>query len=165
MEFTEELRREYRRMFRSLAVRPERAATVPRLVRGMIAHRHRYERAGAPAGVPWWFVAILHELEAARSFHPRAGWEGRAAEVLTRRGLADVGGWSITRALYRFERLDGFGYRSFGVASPYLWSFSQFYERGEFAAYGEFDPDAVSRRCGAGVLLRALVDDGHVALV
>jgi lysozyme family protein len=168
MEFSEALRREYRRMFRSLAVRPERRAIVPQVVRSLVAHRRRYERAGAPVGVPWWFVAILHDLEGARSFHrpePSRTWAQSATEGLMRRGLADVGGWSITRALYRFERLDGFGYRSLDVASPYLWSFSQHYERGQFAADGAFHAHQVSRGCGAGVLLRTLVDHGHVAFV
>jgi lysozyme family protein len=167
-EFTEDLRREYRRMFRSLAVRPERRAIVQQVVDSLVAHRRRYERAGAPVGVPWWFVAILHDLEDARSFHrvePSRTWAQSATDALTRDGLADVGGWSITRALYRFERRDGFGYRRRAVASPYLWSFSQHYERGAFVADGVFDPELVSRRCGAAVLLRTLVDGGHVARV
>ena len=82
-----------------------------------------------------------------------------------RRGLADVGGWSITRALYRFEHLEGFGYRPLDVPSPYLWSFSQHYERGAFSSEGVFEPELVSRQCGAAVLLRTLVDHGQVALL
>jgi lysozyme family protein len=168
MEFTEEVRREYRRMFRSLVVRPERRAIVGQIAGSLVARRRRYERAGAPVGVPWWFVAILHELEAARSFHtrePSRTWEKSTTDALTRHGLADVGNWSITRALYRFERHDGFGYRRLAVPSPYLWSFSQHYERGQFAADGAFHAHQVSRGCGAGVLLRTLVDHGHVAFV
>jgi lysozyme family protein len=168
MEFSEALRREYRRMFRSLTVRPERRAIVPQVVRSLVAHRRRYERAGAPVGVPWWFVAILHDLEGARSFHrpePSRTWAQSATEGLMRRGLADVGGWSITRALYRFEHLEGFGYRPLDVPSPYLWSFSQHYERGAFSSEGVFEPELVSRQCGAAVLLRTLVDHGQVALL
>ena len=61
-----------------------------------------------------------------------------ARDALTFDGLADDGGWSISRALFRFERFNGFGYRNsmIDIPSPYLWSFSQHYRKGKFASDG-----------------------------
>ena len=47
-----------------------------------------------------------------------------------------------------------------GRPTPYLWSFSKLYEKGKYVADGRFDPEAVSKQCGAAVMIRALVDRG-----
>ena len=62
--------------------------------------------------------------------------------------------------LYLLEKYNGFGYRNMGKATPYLWSFSNLYEKGKYVADGRFDPEAVSKQCGAGVMLKALLDQG-----
>jgi lysozyme family protein len=186
MQFTPALRREYRRLFRSAKVRPERERVVREIVDSLVAHQRRYERVGRPLGVPWWFVAIIHDLEASRNFHthlhngdplthktvhvpagrppgnPPFTWAESARDALIFDGLAHAVDWSIGHALFRFEAFNGFGYRTHGIKSPYLWSFSQHYRRGKFAADGVFDADLVSQQCGAGVLLRVMVDQGHV---
>jgi lysozyme family protein len=189
MDFTPELRREYRRRFRTARVRPERKALVQQIVDSLVAHKSRYERAGGPIGVPWWFVAIVHSLEASQNFHthlhngdPLSGrtvhappgrppgeppftWVESARDALTFQRLANVGGWSFSRALFRFEGYNGFGYRksTINIPTPYLWSFSQHYTRGKFVADNVYDPNAVSQQCGAAVLLRTMVDQGIVA--
>jgi lysozyme family protein len=61
--------------------------------------------------------------------------------------------------LYRLEAYNGFGYRRKGVPSPYLWSFCNLYERGKYVADGQYDPNAVSKQCGAGVMLKKLKDE------
>jgi lysozyme family protein len=43
------------------------------------------------------------------------------------------------------------------VPTPYLWSFSSLYEKGKFVADGVFDPAAVSKQCGAAVMLKAVL--------
>jgi lysozyme family protein len=189
MDFTPDLRREYRRLFRTATVRPERKALVKQIADSLAAHKSRYQRAGDPIGVPWWFVAIIHSLEASQNFHthlhngdplshqtvhvpagrplgdPPFTWVESARDALTFDGLADVGGWSISRGLYRFERFNGFGYRksTINIPSPYLWSFSEHYKRGKFASDGVYDPKLISQQCGAAVLLRTMVDESIVA--
>ena len=188
MEFTPHLRDEYRHLFQTCKVNPQRKALVDKTVAALVAHKDRYEHAGHPVGVPWWFVAVLHDLEASRNFHahlhngdplthrtvhvpknrppgnPPFTFEASARDALTFEGFAHVDDWSVSHALFRFERYNGFGYRqpSIDIPSPYLWSFSQHYTRGKFSFDGHFDPHLVSQQCGAGVLLRVLVDEGHV---
>jgi lysozyme family protein len=43
-----------------------------------------------------------------------------------------------------------------GVPTPYLWSYSNLYENGKFVADGRFDPEAVSKQCGAAPMLKAV---------
>lgn len=187
-EFTSHLRDEYRRRFKAARVNPDRETLVNQIVDSLVAHRHRYESVGDPLGVPWWFVAVIHDLEASRNFrahlhngdplthktvhvpkdrppgNPPFTFEASARDALTLEGFAHVGDWSISHALYRLERFNGFGYRPppIDIPSPYLWSFSQLYTRGKFGSDGHFDPNLVSQQCGAGVLLRVMVDAGHV---
>ena len=69
MEFTDQLRAEYRHLFQTARVRPERQALVDQTVRSLVAHRDRYEQVGDPIEVPWWFVAVIHQMEGSRNFH------------------------------------------------------------------------------------------------
>ena len=59
--------------------------------------------------------------------------------------------------LYQLERYNGFGYRKRGLVTPYLWSFSNLYIKGKFVADGHFDPNAVSKQCGAALMLKAVL--------
>jgi lysozyme family protein len=188
MEFTPQARGEYRRLFSTAKLKSARKAQVDQIVDGLVANKRRYRSVGDPLGVPWWFVAVTHELEGSRNFHthlhngdplthktvhvprnrppgnPPFSFEESARDALTLEGFAHLEDWSISHALYRFERFNGFGYRkaSINIPSPYLWSFCQHYTRGKFSSDGHFDPNLVSQQCGAGVLLRVMVDAGHV---
>jgi lysozyme family protein len=62
--------------------------------------------------------------------------------------------------LYVLEGYNGFGYRSKGIRSPYLWSFSNLYEKGKYVADHQFDPNAVSKQVGSAVLLKLLSEGG-----
>jgi lysozyme family protein len=180
-------RDEYRRLFATAKVRPARVALVTHTVDRLVSHKARYEQAGNRVRVPWWFVAVIHELESSGDFtthlhngdplshktvHDPAGrppgrppftWRASAEDALRLEGFANVSDWSISHALFRLEKFNGLGYRSRGIPSPYLWSFSQHYTRGKFVGDHVFDPNAVSSQCGAAVLLRVLVDEGHVS--
>ena len=64
--------------------------------------------------------------------------------------------WSIPGILYQFELYNGMGYRRRGINSPYVWSFSNNYSKGKFTSDGIYDPNAISKQCGAGVILRRM---------
>jgi lysozyme family protein len=188
MEFTDQLRAEYRHLFQTAKVRPERQALVDQTVRSLVAHKDRYEQVGDPIEVPWWFVAVIHQMEGSRNFHthlhngdplthrtvrvprnrppgnPPFTFEESARDALTLEGFAHAHDWSISHALFRLERFNGFGYRNPSIAfpTPYLWSFCQHYTKGKFSSDRHFDPNLVSQQIGAGVLLRVMVDQGRV---
>ena len=64
--------------------------------------------------------------------------------------------WSGPHILYLLEKYNGFGYRFKELRTPYLWSYSNLYSKGRYVADGVFDPNAVSKQCGAATMLKAL---------
>jgi lysozyme family protein len=71
--------------------------------------------------------------------------------------MDQVTDWSVPHMLYLLEGYNGFGYRRRGLPTPYLWSFSNNYEKGKFVADGHYDPEAVSKQCGAALMLKAIM--------
>ena len=49
------------------------------------------------------------------------------------------------------------GYRKRSVATPYLWSFTNHYDKGKFVADGKYDAEAISKQVGAAILLKELM--------
>jgi lysozyme family protein/peptidoglycan hydrolase-like protein with peptidoglycan-binding domain len=189
MALTKTVAGEYERLWGSCTIRPQRTASVDAIVDRLKRNRARYQAAGERAGVPWYVVGIIHNLESsgnfathlhngdplsARTVHVPAGrpargnppftWEESAADALALQKLNEWKDWSVPGMLYVFERYNGLGYRNRGVPSPYLWSFSSHYERGKFVADGRYSATAVSEQCGAAVVLRRLVERGLVDL-
>jgi lysozyme family protein len=185
MAFTGSLRDEYQTLFDSCHVRPERATEVSALVKKLEQNRDRYASVGAPLDVPWFFVGVVHGLEAsfnfkchlhngdpltARTVHeppnrPASGappftWEESATDALRLKKLTAVPEWTLPRTLYQLEAYNGFGYRRNHreVLTPYLWSFSDHYTRGKYIADGTFSASAVSRQCGGAVMLRRMAE-------
>ena len=137
MDFNPHLRDEYRHLFRTAQVTQSRRALVDETVHSLVVHKDRYEHAGRPVGVPWWFVAVIHDLEGGRNFHthlhngdplthrtvhvpknrppgnPPFTFEESARDALTIEGFAHAEDWSISHALFRFER-----YNASATATP-----------------------------------------------
>jgi lysozyme family protein len=183
------LRDEYVAMFDSMAIRPEKLASVDARVRSIVANEARYRSVADPAGVPWYVVGIIHSLEGggfgahlhngdpltARTTHIPAGrpltgnppftWEQSAADAIAMRGWNASTDWSLPGTLFQLEKFNGFGYRPVGIPTPYLWSFSNHYQRGKFASDGHFDPSLVSAQAGAATILRRMMDLGVIQTV
>lgn len=180
---------ENERLFQAMALTAPDA--VGNQVKRILQNRARYEAAEATSGIKWYMVALLHALESSLRFdrhlhngdplsartmnvpasRPTTGqppytWEVSAADALAflfpegaRSGLASVGG-----ILYAFERINGLGYRSRNVPSPYVWGCTNVYAKGKFVSNGVFDPEAVCATCGAAAILKLLIDEGQVDL-
>lgn len=187
MLLTGELRAEYEALWTSCVADPARAGEISRLVARIEASAARYREIAAHCGaVPWQVVAAIHAMECglrqdlhlhngdpltARTVRVPAGrplggappfsWEESAIDALTHapHDLRPVMDWGIAGALYQLEKYNGFGYRTRGVRSPYLWSGTNHYTRGKFTADGQFDPAAVSKQIGAAALLRPLWEE------
>jgi lysozyme family protein len=185
----EQLRSAYLELFGTCRVNPSRAGEVKWHCGRLLGNRAQYEEVAAKTGAPWWFIGIVHALEASFNFaghlhngdplsnrtvqvpkgrpvqwNPPNDWVSSAVDAIEYEGYAGVADWSLPAALYRFESYNGFGYRARKVNSPYLWSFSNHYTAGKFVRDGKFDPTAVSKQCGAAVMLKALVAAGDVKL-
>ncbi len=184
------IKSEYGQFFDKLAIRSEHSETLSWYRKMLLQSRARYEAVSAQTQVPWYFVGAVHGLEASFNFRahlhngdfpltartrqvpagrpliwgPPSGWEASAKDALKLMGFTGQDDWSLERTLYRLEAYNGFGYRKRAVPTPYLWSFSNHYERGKFVADGRWSPTARSQQCGAAVLLKSLANAGDIKL-
>ncbi len=182
------LKPEYARLFRSAAVRPEYGDSTGWHLAMMQKSKARYQSVSNDTGVPWYFIAVCHALESSFNFRahlhngdfplsartrqvpagrptkwlPPSDWESSARDALRLLGFAGQQDWSLERTLYLLEAYNGFGYRPYGVASPYLWSFSNHYERGKYVADRKWSATAKSQQCGSAVMLKLLTDAGEI---
>lgn len=180
---------EYLVLYKAATLKAEHQSTFDWHLAMIRKAKERYQGLGAGAGVPWYFVAIIHGMEASFNFRahlhngdfplsartrqvpagrplrwlPPSDWESSAGDALRLMGFAGAKDWSLPRLLYRLEAFNGFGYRRMGRASPYLWSFTSNYERGKFVADGKFNAKARSQQCGGAALLKLLEAAGEVS--
>jgi len=179
-----ELSQEYLRFFDQCTPRQQFMPNVVFHVKRIRQGKPTYDLVESATGVPWMFVGIVHGMEAGFNFsshlhngdpltartvqvpkgRPTTGtppftWLDSAIDALRFEKLHLVTDWSVPHMLFLLEGYNGFGYRSRGVASPYLWSFSNVYDKGKFVADGKFDPNAVSKQCGAALMLKAILSD------
>lgn len=182
------LKSEYRTLFETAEIRAEHADALDWQAKLIAGSRERYEKVGEEVKVPWYFIGAIHGLEASFNFRahlhngdfplvrrtrqvpagrplvwlPPSDWASSAKDALKLLGFTGQTDWSLERTLYRLEAYNGFGYRKRLTPTPYLWCFSNHYERGKFIADGKWNPTARSRQCGAAVVLKALVNAGEV---
>jgi lysozyme family protein len=183
LQLTDALRQEYQQLFDNSVIRQKFAAAVNSLAAKINQNRDQYRAVGEPLNIPWFFIGAIHNMESslrfdrhlhngdpltARTVHVPAGrplignppftWEQSATDALTLQKLNTVTEWTLPGMLYQIEQYNGFGYRSIHppVPTPYLWSFTNNYQKGKFVADGKFDPEAVSSQCGAAAILRRM---------
>ncbi|QAA81070.1 hypothetical protein EI546_04710 [Aequorivita sp. H23M31] len=185
IDFTQTLQKQYSDLYSTMEIRLDKLAIVENNVNKILDAKSRYEKAAEFSSIPWYFVGIIHSMEAGQNFsrhihngdpltqrtthvpsgRPSAGnppftWEESAMDALKYHNLDKVDDWSLPRILYEFERYNGWGYRLYHphVYSPYLWSASNHYKSGKYIADGTWSETAVSQQIGAVVLLRRLVE-------
>jgi lysozyme family protein len=182
------LREEYRQRFNSAKVTPARQEIVAQSVRRILSNRARYERITKSMTMPWYFLAIIHGLEADFRFDshlhngdpltgrtvrvpagrpsqgaPPFSWEESAIDAITVNRYDKWNDWSIAGMLVIWERYNGLGYRQYGVNSPYVWACTDLYAKGRYIADGRYDANAEPRQCGAAAILKGLIATGAVS--
>lgn len=182
----EDIKNEYQAWFDACQPRASQQGVIGYYVKKLKGGEPVYRQVGDDLnGIPWYFIGIIHGMECgfnfnghlhngdplnARTTHVPAGrpqvgtppftWRQSARDAMTMKGFHQVGDWSVPRILYLLERYNGMGYRMRRVASPYLWSFSNLYGKGKYVADGSYDPNAVSKQCGAALMLKAVLPGG-----
>lgn len=174
---------DYKLMFDTQIIEPSKAYIIDAAVKKINAGKPQYQAIEALTKVPWYFIGMVHYRESgcdftkhlhngdsltARTTHIPAGrpvtgkppftFTQSAIDALTYQKLTGLTDWSIPAILYRLEAYNGFGYRSHGINSPYLWSFTQFYTTGLYVKDSVFDPKAVSKQAGAAPILRRIME-------
>jgi lysozyme family protein len=178
-----ELKEEYESFFAQCQVRPQFQPNVNYYVKRLRQGQAAYAKVQDEIGIAWPFVGVIHAMEcgfnfyghlhngdplSARTVHvpkarpassePPYTWLQSALDALRLKQLDRVTDWSVAHMLFLLEGYNGFGYRRRGVPTPYLWSFSSIYVSGKFVLDGRFDPTAVSKQCGAALMLKAVLN-------
>jgi len=191
MEFTD-LAPGYFAMFAEAAITSPIETT--EIAQRIAVHKDRYtavEELTLNLGrkVPWFVVGIIHSLECDLDFtqhlfngdpltartvnepvgQPHDGtapflWEFSAARALQYDGLDRWTEWDVAGICYCLEKYNGWGYRTRGVNSPYLWSGSDQYKIGKYTSDGRFDPSAKSDEIGGAILLKYFTSNHLVSL-
>lgn len=175
---------EYTNLFDTMVIKPGMMPIIKQRVNSIAVYRKRYEEVAKQIGMPWYLIGCIHSMEAGLSFskhlhngdpltartthvpagRPKEGmppftWEASALDALKLRKLDQVKTWSVARMLWELEGFNGYGYRLYHptVKSPYLWSFTNHYTKGKYAADGKYDANLVSQQIGAACLLKLLM--------
>ncbi len=186
---TQALKEEYERLFNTCIIGQDRIKAVEGIISSIEDNRGRYEDVATTLGIPWYFIAVVHNMESSLSFskhlhngdplnartvhvpagRPKTGeppfsWEESAGDALELRALGSRKDWSLSGTLYQIEGYNGWGYRLYHphVLSPYLWCFSNNYTSGKYVEDGRWSDTAVSKQSGAAVLLRRMVELGRI---
>jgi lysozyme family protein len=181
----EQSRAGYSNLFKSATIQPNRRADVDAVVARLLRGRSRYEALGHELGVPWYFIAILHERESACDFGtylgngqplkmrttiepkgrgPFATFEDGARDALAYQGYLHQNDWSLPAMLWRFEAFNGWGYLGKGVNSPYVWGATTLQQRGKYIRDGVFSRSVWDTQIGAAAMILGLIDGGHIVL-
>lgn len=141
------------------------------------AAKLRYQAVEKTTGVPWWFIAVVHEREASQNWNTQLGqgdslnkksthvpkgrgpfstWEEGAVDALVNCApyASKNTDWTPGGALTMLEKYNGLGYANKGLPSPYVWAGTDQYVKGKYVADGVFDPNAVDQQLGCAGLLK-----------
>lgn len=160
-----------------------RPATITAVAEKLVsfARQGRYADVSAKTGIPQAFMATSFEREAASNFHlspaqgdpldrvsvhvprgrgPYPNWTAAALDAYHIDALDQVGkdNWSEERFCFEGELFNGFGYRTHGVHSPYLWAGTNNYSGGKFVADGKFSSAAIDSQLGIVPVMRRMLD-------
>lgn len=186
----EKYRDNYAQLWNTIELKSERIPLLETHVARILQGLPKYKEAGAAAKIPWWWIGIIHGLEGGYNFgthlhngdplksrtvhvpagRPKTGtppftWSQSAADALGTEESLKASSWANPAYIaYTMESYNGFGYRSKGINSPYLWSFSNQYSKGKYIADGVYSSTAVSSQAGGMAILKHAINKGIVSL-
>lgn len=178
----EQRRQLYRDLWSTMKIRPSKEGRIDWHVSLILKNRDRYQRVENICGVPWWFVGLVHAMEASYRFDkhlhngdaltgrtwrvpkgripglsPPYSWEVSAEDALKMKGFHRYSTWRIDEVCYRLEMYNGWGYALYrNHYSPYLWSYTSHYTIGKYEFDGDYNPHLVSKQAGAIAILKRL---------
>ena len=190
VNLSQALRDEYQILFDTCEIKTEKLSSIESIITKIVNNQNRYEIAANGLGIPWFFIAAIHNMESSLNFNchlhngdplsartthvpsgrpitgnPPFSWEESAEDSLTFQKLDKWSYWSLSGLLYKIEAYNGWGYRNNHpeVLSPYLWSGSNHYISGKYVADGRWSDTATSNQIGAAVILRRLSEKNLIS--
>jgi lysozyme family protein len=180
-----DVRSEYEGLFNGCII--TKPVPVQEVVNAILKKRDRYQAVQETSTVPWYVIAVIHNMECGLSFNAHLhngdplkkktvnvpagrppGWDGTgtweesALDALSYDNLTSWTDWSIPGVCYKLEGYNGWGYRAHGIHTPYLWSFTNQYTSGKYISDGVWSESAVSDQCGCAAVVRRLAEMGEI---
>ncbi|QIR35359.1 hypothetical protein HCG51_00405 [Tolypothrix sp. PCC 7910] len=136
-----DLKSEYQKLWNRCEIKTEKLAPTQDTVAIIRTNRGRYEALQHKLNVPWYFIAVIHNMESSlkftrhlhngdslkkRTYNEPAGrpiaapingwgagytWEESAIDALVLHEFDQVKDWSLAAQLWQIEKYNGFGYR------------------------------------------------------
>ena len=66
---TDDLRQQYQSLFTSCIVNPAELNAVNRVISRIMPNQGRYQSVAGPLGIPWYVVAVVHNMECGLNFN------------------------------------------------------------------------------------------------
>ncbi|OUL35201.1 hypothetical protein BV372_11780 [Nostoc sp. T09] len=138
-----DLKPEYQKLWNSCEIKPENLNQTQEIVAKIRLNRRRYQAVQREINVPWYFIAVIHNMESSlkftkhlhngdslkkRTFNVPSGrpiaepingweigytWEESAIDALIFQEFDRVKDWSLAAQLWQIEKYNGFGYRQY----------------------------------------------------
>lgn len=169
------------RLWNTCEIRPQFIPEINNSAKRISDNYLKYMKVSGVVSVPWEVIAVIHKMEGNLDFTtclhngehvigngrkttlvpkgrgPFATWEEAAIDAIHTESSRPKGfKWDIANTLYYLTMFNGFGYENKGINTPYLWSYTNHYTKGKYVRDGIYDPNAVSRQCGAVPVLKVL---------
>ena len=165
-------------LWKTLKPLPAHQAAARSVASKLYQNKARYIDVVTATGVPWWFIACLHEREASSNFGcylgngqslsrvttevpegrgPWATFFAGAIDALIYEGFTKIKDWSIEHALFLAEVFNGPGYHNKGLPSPYVVGGSNIQKPGKYTVDHGFDPGVMDTQLGVATILHELL--------
>lgn len=162
-----------------MKIDPARKAEFAAVAAKLLKNKARFQEIEARTGVLWWVVAVIFERESGGNFlayigngqplgrcttevpigrGPFKSWEDGCVDALIECAphAAYWHDWTAGGVLTLLEKYNGLGYVARSMASPYIWSGTNQYERGKYVADHDFDANVVDSQLGCAPLIAAM---------
>ena len=151
----------YEQIWSNMKIHDDKRGYIINAASNIVKYRKQFELAVMGTKIPWYFIGIIYYREEGLKFkgHIHNGdslkrrtvnvpagrplvnpdtpigysFSTSAADLIQLKQWHKVPVWSISSLLYYFEANNGFGYVRKGINTPYLWSFTNQYEKGLYA--------------------------------
>lgn len=168
-------------------VTPAKAVAAGRIVDRIMSNKKIYQEVDQAAGVPWYVIAAIHNMESGGSFkrhlhegslltartryvpkgRPKTGkppftWTFSATDALVYDSMGKVLWWRLDDTLYATERYNGTGYLRYHppTPTPYLWAGTTVERPGKYVADGKWSSTARSSQIGCATVWKVMEQRG-----
>jgi len=168
----------YKVQWDGMSLKAAQLSEINATAKRLVAAKARYQVVEKATGVPWWWIACVHEREASQSWSaslaqgdpwnrvsthvprgrgPFPSWEAAAIDALKLDGVTKVVDWRLEKALYYWELYNGWGYFNHGVPSPYVWGATSVQRPGKYVSDGVWSSTATDKQLGCAAMLKAMM--------